>query len=97
MYCLPTLELELTLGIDGFGHIFLAKPNKEAFTGLFAVTVRASSTDDFEVAEVTMGSQPLEGEMRRKMALMLEDARDLEIRAHIVEHLGDAKDGARAA
>jgi hypothetical protein len=97
MFTLPVLDLEeIPMRLDPLGRVQFCGANEEAMLVSFGVVIIASSTDDWQIEGIHVGTQALSPhtELFRRIARHLEAEHTSTFHDHIVDHLPDAKDDA---
>ena len=86
-FTIPPLDIDVPMRLDGRGVPQFCKANEEAFYASFEIGISATAPDEWEVTEVTMGTQPLRGETRRRFAQYFETEHETKISDHVGENL----------
>jgi hypothetical protein len=97
MFTLPVLDLEeIPMRLDPLGRVQFCRANEEAMLASFGVVIIASSTEEWQIEAIHIGTQALSPhtELFRRIAQHLEAEHSRAFHDHILDHLPDARDEA---
>jgi hypothetical protein len=86
-FTIPPFEIEdIPMRLEPWGAEF-CRINDESFLANFALYLKATAPDEWDVVDVYMGTQRLKGDMFRKFAQHFESEHGAKISDHVAEHL----------